>query len=67
MKAYKEKVFGNMQQDKEGIFVLKSDVLLMMGGMIDYVIAHSDDIKDGVDDFGGLKSVLEMVRGKGDS
>ena len=67
MKRYKEKAFGNMQEDDKGVFVLHTEALEMVQSSVQFVVNHKEDILNGVDDFGKLKPLLELVIGKGNS
>lgn len=67
MQRFNQKVFGNMVPDKAGVYVMHSDVLKMMQGAVKYVVDHREDIQNGVNDYGELKPLLEMVIGKGNS
>lgn len=64
MKRFKQKVFGNMQEDKDGTLVLHTEVLEMMQQSIQYAIDHKDEIFNSVGDFGKLRPLLELAVGK---
>lgn len=67
MIRYKEKTLFNMEQAPDGVFILHSDAMQAYSDYLQFVFKHADDIEKGVDDFGDLKPMLEMVRGIGSS
>lgn len=67
MIRYNEKDLFNMIESKTGAFVSYTDVIEMMQPALKFVLDHTDDITNDVGDFGELKPLLEMVRGKGNS
>ena len=62
MKRFKSKTSFGMKEDSNGKYVLFDDAAEVLRVAIDYAIAHKDDIENGVDDFGELKPLLEMVK-----
>ena len=62
MKRYKEKVFGSIQESKDGIFVLHTEVLEMMMPTLQFVLNHREEIENGDGDFGDLALLLAMIK-----
>lgn len=67
MIRYKEENLFSMKEDDNGAYVLHMDVVQALSSYYNFVLSHSDDIEDEVDDFGDLKPILELVRGMGNS
>ncbi len=56
-----------MVESKDGGYILHSDAMAAFSDYLKFVLVHADDIENDVNDFGELKPMLEMVRGKGNS
>jgi len=70
MNRYKSKELAAMVQHVEGEFVLYTDavealneVLKTVKGAMEFAVDHEEDILTGVNDYGDLKPLLDMVKG----
>lgn len=61
MKRYKIPPAVSIKENSEGEFVLYMDALEAMHVMIQFALNHAEDITNGVNDFGDLKPVLDMM------
>lgn len=65
MRRFKPKITLDMQEDKDGQYILFSDAAEAMQSALLYAIRHQEDIEGDVDDFGELKPLLDMAKSAG--